>query len=353
MLSKPPFSLMSLILALRRLALTVLAAGSLGGISNFADARDEIQIAGSSTVLPFAIIVAEEYSLVNMNAAAPVVASGGTGGGFRVFCQGIGESTTDISNASRPIKDSERENCTRNGVTEIIEIEFGYDGIVLAAQLDQPAYELTTAHIWRALGAQVPVDGAWAANPYSRWNEIDPALPDREITLFIPGENHGTREVFELKVLMDGCMDEPLVQAMAKDEREGACYKLRTDGRSVDIAGDYSETIARINSSKTGIGVFGVSFFDQNRDTLRAATINGIEPTMAEIEAGRYPVFRPLYFYVKKAHIGVIDGLADYVELFLSEDMIGPDGLLIDAGLIPLEDNKRETMRDDFRAAAS
>lgn len=285
-------------------------------------ARDNIQISGSSTVLPYATIVAEAFG-ENFDYPAPVVEGGGSSTGLRRFCEGTGENTTDIANASRAMKDSERETCAANGVTDITEVRIGYDGIVFASDINGFKFEFEPRHIYLALNE---------ASTYTKWNEIDPSFPDQEILVFIPGTRHGTREVFEEKVLLVGC--EEVHGEPADDAAEAACIKVRTDGRSVDIDGDYTETLSRMKSSANGIGVFGLSFYENNTVTLQVATMNGVVPSQATISTGEYLVSRPLYFYVKNAHLDVIPGLREYVQFFMSDIIAGPFGPLSEYGLV-------------------
>jgi phosphate transport system substrate-binding protein len=302
-----------------------------------ATARDNVQVAGSSTVLPYASIVAEAFG-ENFDFPTPVVESGGSSAGLKRFCEGVGENQIDIANASRKIRDKEIAACAANGVTDIIEVRIGYDGIVFASDINGQSFAFTPSHWFNALSPEVMVDGALVANPYTMWNEIDPALPAQEIQAFIPGTKHGTREVFEEKVLFKGCEDtgamEALIAAKGEDDGEAACISVRTDGRSVDIDGDYTETLARVDANKNGIGVFGLAFYENNTDKLQVATMSGVVPSTESISTGEYPVSRPLYFYVKKAHIGVIPGLKEYAEFFVSDDMAGPDGPLAAYGLV-------------------
>jgi phosphate transport system substrate-binding protein len=295
-----------------------------------AQSRDTMQIAGSSTVLPFASIVAEEFGAAFPEFKTPVVGSGGTGGGLKQFCEGVGENTIDIANASRAMKDSEREACTAAGVTDIREVQFGFDGIVFASEATGPEFALTPVQVYKAIAAQVPVDGALVPNPYTKWSEIDASLPDQTIALAIPGSNHGTREVFQEKVVTAGCKEAGLPEGAAED----ACTAFRQDV-VVEIAGDYTETLARLQSDTNTVGVFGLSFYDQNRDKLKVATVNGVVPSLETIASGEYPVSRPLFFYVKGQHIGVIPGLVEYTQFFLSDAMTGQGGTLEAAGLIP------------------
>lgn len=325
-----------------KLTASVLA---LAAATTAADARDQLQIAGSSTVLPYATIVAEAFG-ENADFPTPVVEGGGSGAGRKKMCEGVGENTIDIANSSSRIKQSDIDLCKENGVTDIMEVRFGYDGIVFASDINGVDFALTPADIYNAIGAEVAKDGAVAANTAKTWVEVNASLPDQEIAMFVPGTKHGTREVFDVKVLEEGCKESGAYDIFfaasagadddaKKKEAVDKCLTLRTDGVSVDIDGDYTETLARIEANKMAIGVFGLSFSENNTDKLKVATINGVVPTVETISVGDYPVSRPLYFYVKKQHIGVVPGLKEYVEFFVSDDMAGPDGALIEYGLVP------------------
>jgi phosphate transport system substrate-binding protein len=320
-----------------------------------AAARDQVQIAGSSTVLPYAKIVAETFGETFPDFKTPVVESGGSSGGLKEFCKGVGPDTIDIANSSRKIKDSEVEACKAAGVTEIQEIKIGYDGIVFATDAGNADLKLEPKDLYLALAAEVVIDGKLVANPYKKWSEVNAALPDVEIAAYIPGEKHGTREVFEEKILAHGCKDTgaaEAIKALIADEKEAAakCIAVRKDGMAIDIDGDYTETLARIDSNKNGIGVFGLSFYENNADKLKVATVNGIVPSTETIASGEYPVSRPLFFYVKKAHLGVIPGLKEYVEFFTDDQMIGPDSPLAAYGLVAAPDAEREEIRKAFEA---
>ncbi|GGL77768.1 substrate-binding domain-containing protein [Wenxinia marina] len=323
-------SLTRLALATSALALATAAA---------AQTRDNVQIAGSSTVLPYASIVAEAFG-ENFDFPTPVVESGGSSAGLARFCEGVGPNQIDIANASRPIRENEIETCAANGVTEIIEVRIGYDGIVFASQIDGPEFTAFEPSDWfTALAAELPVDGEIVANPHTTWADVNAELPDAEIMAFIPGTKHGTREVFEENVLLQGCENTGALQAfidsgMSEDDAEGACMAVRTDGASVDIDGDYTETLARIDANPNGVGVFGLAFYENNTDRLKVATMGGVEPTTETIASGEYPVSRPLFFYIKKAHIGVIPGLQEYADFFVSDVMAGPNGPLANYGLV-------------------
>ncbi|MCF3581126.1 substrate-binding domain-containing protein [Planktothrix agardhii 1811] len=309
-----------------------------------AAARDQIQVTGSSTVLPYATIVAEAFG-ENFDFPTPVVEGGGSGAGRKKLCEGVGENTVDVANSSSRISQSDIDLCKANGVEEIMEVRIGYDGIVFASDVNGADFALTPADVYNALAAKVVKDGALADNASAQWAEVNPALTAQEILAFIPGAKHGTREVFDVKVIEAGCketgaLDLFLAVAEGKDDKEKgdnakkACHELRTDGKSVDIDGDYTETLARLDADKNAVGVFGLSFYENNTDKLKVATMSGVVPSTESISSGEYPVSRPLYFYVKKAHIGVIPGLKEYIEFFVSDDMAGPDGPLAEYGLV-------------------
>ncbi|MBO9472215.1 substrate-binding domain-containing protein [Shimia sp. R10_1] len=323
---------MSVKLTASALAIAAVAATS-------AAARDQVQVAGSSTVLPYASIVAEAFG-ENFDFPTPVVESGGSSAGLKRFCQGVGTEHTDVANASRKIRDKEIKACAENGVTDIIEVRIGYDGIVFASQLDGPDYSaFTQSDIFNALAPKVMVDGKLVDNPHKKWSDFNADLPAEDILAFIPGTKHGTREVFEEKVVAAGCeatgaFEAMMAAGMSEDDAEDACLEVMSDGRAVDIDGDYTETLASIDANANGIGVFGLAFYENNTDKLKVATMAGVEPSTETISTGEYPVSRPLFFYVKKAHIGVIPGLKEYAEFFVADEIAGPDGPLAEYGLV-------------------
>ncbi len=307
-------------------------------------ARDQIQITGSSTVLPYATIVAEAFG-ENFDFPSPVVEGGGSGAGRKKLCEGVGETTVDIANSSSRISQSDIDLCAKNGVAEVMEVRFGYDGIVFASDVNGADFALTPADVYNALAARVAKDGALADNAAAQWVDVNAGLPAQAILAYIPGTKHGTREVFDVKVLEAGCKDSGaydlfLAAAEGADDKEKdgnakkACIELRKDGKSVDIDGDYTETLARLDADKNAVGIFGLSFYQNNTDKLKVATMSGVVPSVESIASGDYPVSRPLYFYVKKAHIGVIPGLKEYIEFFVSDDMAGPEGPLAEYGLV-------------------
>ena len=317
-------------------AIGILAAAATAAT---AQSRDNVQIAGSSTVLPYATIVAEAFG-ENFDFPTPVVESGGSSTGLRRFCEGVGENTTDIANSSRPIRASELASCAENGVTDIIEVRIGYDGIVFASDINGAAFAFTPADWYLALAAELPVDGALVANPNRQWSDVNAALPAQPITAFIPGTRHGTREVFDQSVILQGCEDSGALAALMEinggneDAAEETCMAIRGDGVSVDIDGDYTETLARISANPEAIGVFGLSFYQNNTAVLQVATMNGVVPSVETISTGQYPVSRPLFFYIKAAHLGVIPGLREYASFFVSDEIAGPWGPLAAYGLV-------------------
>jgi len=330
----------------------LVALSAFGATSAFA--RDQIQVAGSSTVLPYAKIVAETFGETYPDFKTPVVESGGSGAGIKQFCEGVGEDKIDIANASRAMKKEELETCKTNGVADVEEVQIGYDGIVFASDINGPDFAIQPVDIYKALAAKVVVDGKLVDNPFTKWNEVNPAFPAWDIAAYIPGEKHGTREVFEEKLMTGGCDKATLTAAGVADaDVAKTCIAIRKDGKAVDIDGDYTETLARIDSNKTGIGVFGLAFYENNADKLKVATVGGVTPSVETIASGEYPVSRPLFFYVKKAHLGVIPGLKEYVEFFLSDEMTGPDSPLAQYGLVAAPDAERQAQRDKFAAGTT
>ena len=318
---------------------TVSALAIVAASATAAAARDNIQTAGSSTVLPYATIVAESFG-ENFDFPTPVVESGGSGAGRKKLCEGVGENTIDIANSSSRISQSDIDTCAQNGVTEIMEVRIGYDGIVFASDIEGPDFAFTPADWFNALAKDIVVDGEVKANDNATWADVNADLPAQEILAFVPGTKHGTREVFDEKVILAGCEESGAMEVFAEqnggdeDKAEEMCTALRTDGVSVDIDGDYTETLARIDANKNAIGVFGLSFYENNMDKLKVATMSGVTPSTESIASGEYPVSRPLFFYVKNAHLDVIPGLQEYIEFFVSDDIAGPNGPLASYGLV-------------------
>lgn len=282
-------------------------------------ARDYVHIAGSSTVLPYATIVAEAFG-DNFDFPTPVVESGGSGAGRKKLCQGVGMNTIDIANSSSLMKEDEAKRCAES--INYAKVQIGYDGIVFASRLETTGFEdLTPEQIFQAVSA---------TSSATNWQDVDPSFPDRPIKVFLPGTKHGTREVFDKKVMIAGCKALGLYDELGKR----GCMKVRTDGLSVDIDGDYTETLASLSTNPDGIGVFGLSFLLNNTDTIYAATINGVEASTETIASGEYPISRPLQFYVKLNHLDAVAGLREYIEFFVSDEIAGPDGPLAEYGLV-------------------
>ena len=298
-------------------------------------ARDVIQVTGSSTVLPFATIAAEAFGQ-NTEFKTPVVEGGGTGAGIEKFCEGLGEGSVDIADASRKMKSSEANTCRKNGVTGILELRIGYDGVVFASAIAGPGFAFTPSMLYKAMAAEVALNGKLVPNPYTNWKQIDAALPDQEIMLFIPGSKHGTREVFDTKVTTKGCTvfkTDKLFKARGDAKAEG-CLAYRTDGRVVEIDGDYTETLSRLKANPQAVGVFGLSFYENNADKLKVASFQGVTPDKASIAAGKYGISSPLYIYVKTQNYAVVPGLKEFAQFFVSSEIAGPGGPLESYGLV-------------------
>ena len=319
----------------KTLLLAAVAALSLSAASA-ASARDQIQIVGSSTVYPFTTAVAEQFGKSG-GGKTPVVESTGTGGGMKLFCAGVGEQHPDMTGASRAMKSSEFEDCAKNGVTEIVEIKIGYDGIVLANAKNGPEFNLTKAQIWMALAKQVPVDGKLVDNPYKKWNEIDASLPNEPIVVYGPPPTSGTRDAF-VELVMDAAC-----QAEVKAANEKGCGEIREDGAFVEAGENDNLIVQKLEADPEAAGIFGFSFLDQNGDKVKGAVIDGKEPTYEAIADGSYKVSRPLFLYVKKAHVGVIPGIPEFLVEYTSERAWGPDGYLADKGLIAMPDEERKS----------
>ena len=326
------------------LAPLIIAAG-LTLATSPATARDEIRIVGSSTVYPFSTVVAERFGRTT-NHPTPVVESTGTGGGFKLFCSGAGENTPDISNSSRAIKASEVEMCAANGVTEIVEVKIGYDGIVLANATGAQVFELTTRDIFLALAKEVPAaDGKLIANPNKTWKDVNPALPAKKIEVLGPPPTSGTRDAFVELAMESGCQSFDWVAALKSSDKnrfEAICHALREDGHFIEAGENDNLIVNKLVANPNALGIFGFSFLDQNADKVQASIIGGGEATFENIADGSYPISRPLFFYVKKAHVGVIPGLREFVEEFVSERASGEEGYLSDRGLIPMSDDERD-----------
>jgi phosphate transport system substrate-binding protein len=313
------------------LALLLVGAG-------MAQARDQVKIVGSSTIFPFSSYVAEELGATT-KFPAPVVESTGSGGGHKLFGAGLGAGTPDIANSSRRIKASELETAVKNGVTDITEAFIGYDGIAVAQNKANPDINLTLEELAMGVVAEVPKDGKLVPNPYTKWNQIASHLPDRKIVIYGPPSSSGTRDVLEELVVEKVC---------SKIDGYPKGYKnIRSDNGYVPSGENDNLIVQRLEKDKDAFGIFGFSFLDENRDTISGASIGGVAPSPEAIASNTYPLARSLYFYIKNAHYDTVPGLKEYVELFMSDKMIGTNGLLKAIGLVPLPDDTRAQARKD------
>lgn len=326
------------ILALSTLALSACqdqASGGQGGN------RSEIRIVGSSTVFPFAKAVAEKFA-ANGN-AAPILESTGTGGGIKLFCAGVGADTPDIANASRRIKASELAMCSENGVTDVVEVKVGIDGIAIAQAIGGPSFELTPKQIYEAI-AERPYG---KKNETQKWTDIDPALPDIAISVYGPPSTSGTREALTELIMEVGCETDAATKALKDsngDEFDSICHDVRADGPYVDTGENDNLIVQKLDSNPNSVGIFGYSFLEENSDKVRGIAVSGVAPEYDAIASGEYPGARPLYIYVKKQHAQVIPGLQEYLTAFL--DAGTKDGYLVDAGLIASPDDIRAKMSE-------
>ncbi len=330
-----------------KLISALVAVSFLSSATAFAAGRDSISIVGSSTVFPFSKVVAERFGKTT-NFKTPTVESTGTGGGFKEFCKGLGVQNPDISNASRRIKQSEFDMCRENGVKEIIEVLIGYDGIVLANSVKAQKVALTRKDIFLALAQKVPnPDGSATLidNPYAKWSDINAKLPNTRIEVLGPPSTSGTRDAFVELAMEGGCKSFAWIKALKKSDKaryKEICHILREDGAFIEAGENDNLIVQKLNANPAALGIFGFSFLDQNSDKVQASTIDGNEPEFETIAEGSYPVSRPLYFYVKKGHVGVIPGITEYLAEFTSEKAWGEEGYLTEKGMIPLGDEKRK-----------
>ncbi|KZX62110.1 phosphate ABC transporter substrate-binding protein [Alcanivorax sp. HI0033] len=333
------------------------AALAMASVPGTAMARDTISIVGSSTVYPFATVVAERFGRTGN--ATPKIESTGSGGGMKLFCQGVGTQHPDITNASRRMKKSEFELCQSNGVKDITEVKVGYDGIVIANSVKGEQIDLSLRDIFLALAKDVPnPDGSeeLVANPYKTWKEVNPALPNTKIEVLGPPPTSGTRDAFNELAIEGGCKTFPWLKAIKDEDKskyKAICRSVREDGAYVEAGENDNLIVQKLEKNPAAYGVFGYSFLDQNRGVVQAANVDGVEPTFDAIGSGDYPVSRSLFFYVKKAHVGVVPGIEGYVKEFTSEKAWGNNGYLSEKGLIPLGDDLRKSMAKQARSLKS
>ncbi|MCB1620811.1 MAG: substrate-binding domain-containing protein [Thiothrix sp.] len=305
-------------------------------------------IVGSSTVYPFATVVAETVS--KKGGVAPKIESTGTGGGMKLFCAGAGADTPSITDASRRIKQNELEGCQANGVTPV-EIKVGYDGIAIANAKSGPDFNLTPQELFLALAKEVPADdGRLVANPYRNWKDINAELPDENIEVLGPPPTSGTRDAFVELVMDKGCEAFDSIKNAGPDEVKRICNTLREDGAFIEAGENDNLIVQKLEANPKALGIFGFSFLEQNSDKVKGASINGQAITFENIASGAYPVSRPLYIYVKKEHVGKVDGIEVFVNEFTSDTAWGDEGYLTDKGMIPMPADERQQFADDAKA---
>lgn len=334
----------------------VLAALIGATMTSGAQARDQIEIVGSSTVFPFATSVAERFGRTT-KFKTPVIESTGSGGGMKLFCSGIGLEHPDITNASRRIKEREFKKCQTNGI-DLTEIVVGFDGIVLANSKGATPLKVTRKQIYLATAKMVPdparkCQSNWCEpvkNPYQNWSDIDPSLPNVKIEILGPPPTSGTRDAFQELAMSKGANKFAHMKKLKKSDKrkwKKLTRTVREDGAWIDAGENDNLMVSKLATNPKAVGVFGFSFLDQNSDKLRGAIVEGIEPSFDNIADGKYRISRSLYFYVKHAHVGTVPGILEYVAEFTSEKAFGEDGYLLDKGLIPLPVSERKKYRTD------
>jgi len=321
-----------------------------------AQARDQIRIVGSSTVYPFATSVAETFGK-STKFKTPVIESTGSGGGFKLFCAGVGEEHPDITNASRAVKKSEIERCAKNGIKDITEVKVGYDGIVLANSKKGAQLNVTRRQIFLAIAKDVPnAEGKLVPNPHKTWKDVDASLPNVKIEVLGPPPTSGTRDAFAELALEGGCKTFPEIKALKKKDKKrykAICHSVREDGGYIDAGENDNLIIQKLNANPDAFGVFGFSFLDQNSDVVQGSIIDGKAVSFEAIADGSYPVSRPLFFYVKNAHVGQVPGMLEYLAEFTNNKAWGDEGYLTDKGLIPMPVAERAKYKAAVKALGS
>jgi len=321
------------------------------GPAHAASGRDYISIVGSSTVYPFATVVAEQFGKSTAY-KTPKIESTGSGGGLKLFCAGVGVEHPDITNSSRRIKQSEYEQCQQNGVKEIVEVKIGYDGIVLANSKKVAPMKLTRKDIFLALAKEVPDPAGGEKvipNPYKTWKDVNPSLPDQTIEVLGPPPTSGTRDAFVELCMEAGANEFKWVKALSKADSKNykaIAHTVREDGAYIEAGENDNLIVQKLEANPNAVGIFGFSFLDQNMDKIHGSYVDGVQPTFDAIADGKYPVSRPLYFYVKKAHADVIPGIREYLDEFTSDKAWGAEGYLSEKGLIPMPDTERLKYND-------
>jgi len=326
----------------------------MNGIAGAASARDYISIVGSSTVYPFATVVAEQFGKTT-SFKTPKIESTGSGGGLKLFAGGVGVEHPDITNASRRIKKSEFEKCMKNGIKEIVEVKIGYDGIVLANSNKAKTMKLTRKDIYLALAKNVPNPKGGqklVPNPYKTWKDVNASLPAIKIEVLGPPPTSGTRDAFVELAMEGGAKSFDWIKAMKKKDKKAykqACHTIREDGAYIEAGENDNLIVQKLAANPDAMGIFGFSYLDQNADKIQGSMVDGVAPTFEAIAEGKYPVSRPLFFYVKKAHVNSIPGMREYLNEFTSEKAWGPDGYLAEKGMIPMPDAERKMFRDNVQ----
>lgn len=336
-----------------KIAAAAVAAAGVVGFADAASARDQIRIVGSSTVYPFTTAVAEQFGKSGAG-KTPVVESTGTGGGFKLFCAGVGVNNPDLTNASRPIKKGEFEDCQRNGVKDIVEIKVGIDGLTIAHSKAGPPLKLTMAQIYLALAEQVPdKDGKLIANPYKNWSDIDPSLPNVKIEVLGPPPTSGTRDSFHELFMEPGAEKIPALVALKKSDRkafDAAWKSIRKDGAYVEAGENDNVIVQKLEANRNAFGIFGYSFLEENMSKLRGVAVDGVEPDYDAIASGKYKGSRPLFIYVKKQHVGVVPGIDKFVAEYVSSKAMSKDGYLANKGLVALPPEEAAKVAETAKA---
>lgn len=326
--------------------------------ATLAQARDNINIVGSSTVYPFATVVAEKFGKTT-RFKTPKIESTGSGGGFKLFCGGVGVEHPDITNASRRMKKSEFDTCAANGVTDIVEVKIGYDGIVLANAIKSSKFNLTRKDIFLALAKDVPDPTGGeklVANPYTTWHDVNASLPNTKIEVLGPPPTSGTRDAFVELAMEGGAKTFKWIEALKKTDKKAykkIAHTIREDGAYIEAGENDNLIVQKLEANPNAIGIFGFSFLDQNSDKVQGSKVDGQPPTFENIAEGKYAISRPLYFYVKKAHASVIPGMEEYLQEFTSEKAWGEEGYLSEKGLIPMPKAERNSFRNDVEKMKS
>ena len=337
---------------MKKLLLSVLSLVFIAGVGNVgAESRDYISIVGSSTVYPFSTVVAENFGKTT-KFKTPKIESTGSGGGHKLFGAGVGVQHPDITNSSRRIQKSEVETAMKNGINEIVEIKIGYDGIVIANSKKAKQFNLTRKDLFLALAANVPnPDGTPTVvpNPYKTWKDVNPELPAMAIEVLGPPPTSGTRDAFVELVMETGGKKFEFIKAMEKADGKqfkSICHMVREDGPYIEAGENDNLIVQKLDANPNALGIFGFSFLDQNADKLQGSVVEGVTPVFEAIADGSYPVSRPLFFYVKKAHVDQIPGIREYLKEFTSEKAWGDEGYLTDKGLIPMPAAERKKYSD-------